>query len=118
MKVVFLPANVKHVQPMDQGIIKNLKHFYRSLLVGNILSGGGNETCPADGSRDHQKLETLLQKFVGGKYSVRRWKRSKNKAGYSASLPNVQTSMGQSETRNHKSTGAKCSLRHEPRTRT
>ncbi|KAK9720319.1 hypothetical protein QE152_g22158 [Popillia japonica] len=75
------------VHPMGQGIIKNLKHFYRSLLVENC--------CPSDGSRDHQKLETLLQKFVGGKYLVRRWKRSKNKAGYSTSLPNVQTSMGQ-----------------------
>lgn len=43
VKVVFFPANMTSVvQPMDQGIIKNLKHFYRSLLVENILSGDGN----------------------------------------------------------------------------
>ncbi|GBN02322.1 hypothetical protein AVEN_228677-1 [Araneus ventricosus] len=27
------------IQPMDQGIIKDLKHFYRRLLVENILIG-------------------------------------------------------------------------------
>lgn len=43
VKVVFFPANMTSVvQPMDQGIIKNLKHFYRNLLVENILSGDGN----------------------------------------------------------------------------
>lgn len=43
VKVVFFPANMTSVvQPMDQGIIKNLKHFYRGLLVENILSGEGN----------------------------------------------------------------------------
>lgn len=40
VKVIFFPANMTSViQPMDQGIIKNLKHFYRRLLVENILSG-------------------------------------------------------------------------------
>ncbi|XP_046400914.1 tigger transposable element-derived protein 4-like [Ischnura elegans] len=43
VKVVFFAANMTSVvQPMDQGIIKNLKHFYRGLLVENILSGEGN----------------------------------------------------------------------------
>ncbi|XP_063230823.1 tigger transposable element-derived protein 4-like [Bacillus rossius redtenbacheri] len=43
VKVVFFPANMTSVvQPMDQGIIKNLKHFYRTLLVENILAGDGN----------------------------------------------------------------------------
>lgn len=43
VKVVFFPPNMTSVvQPMDQGIIKNLKHFYRTLLVENILSGDGN----------------------------------------------------------------------------
>lgn len=40
VKVIFFPANMTSViQPMDQGIIKNLKHFYRRLLVENILTG-------------------------------------------------------------------------------
>ena len=37
--VVFFPPNMTSVvQPMDQGIIKNLKHFYRCLLVQHILT--------------------------------------------------------------------------------
>lgn len=40
VKVVFFPANMTSVvQPMDQGIIKNFKHFYRRLVVQNILTG-------------------------------------------------------------------------------
>lgn len=43
IKVIFFPANMTSViQPMDQGIIKNLKHFYRRLLVQNILIGDDN----------------------------------------------------------------------------
>lgn len=39
VKVIFLPPNMTSVvQPMDQGIIKNLKHFYRCLLVRNLLT--------------------------------------------------------------------------------
>lgn len=38
--VIFFPANMTSVvQPMDQGIIKNLKHLYRRLLVKNVLVG-------------------------------------------------------------------------------
>ncbi|GBN88284.1 hypothetical protein AVEN_257935-1 [Araneus ventricosus] len=37
VKVIFFPANMTSViQPMDQGIIKSLKHFYRRLLVESI----------------------------------------------------------------------------------
>lgn len=40
VKVVFFPPNMTSVvQPMDQGVIKNFKHFYRRLVVQNILSG-------------------------------------------------------------------------------
>ena len=34
IKLIFLPPNT---QPMDQGIIANLKHHYRSLLLQNLL---------------------------------------------------------------------------------
>lgn len=38
--VIWFPPNMTSViQPMDQGVIKNLKHFYRRLLVQNIMSG-------------------------------------------------------------------------------
>lgn len=41
VKVIWFPPNMTSViQPMDQGVIKNLKHFYRRLLVQNILSDG------------------------------------------------------------------------------
>nr|XP_042912886.1 tigger transposable element-derived protein 4-like [Parasteatoda tepidariorum] len=37
--VVFSPPNMTSVvQPMDQGIIKNLKHFYRCLVVQHLLT--------------------------------------------------------------------------------
>ena len=40
IKVVFLPPNMTSVvQPMDMGVIKNFKHFYRQLVVQNILAG-------------------------------------------------------------------------------
>ena len=40
VKVVFFPPNMTSVvQPMDQGVIKNFKYFYRRLVVQNILSG-------------------------------------------------------------------------------
>lgn len=37
--VVFFPPNMTSVvQPMDQGVIKNLKHFYRCLVVQHLLT--------------------------------------------------------------------------------
>lgn len=40
VKVIFLPPNMTSVlQPMDQGVIKNFKHYYRQLVVKNILAG-------------------------------------------------------------------------------
>ncbi|UYV76354.1 hypothetical protein LAZ67_14000142 [Cordylochernes scorpioides] len=40
VEVIFFPANMTSViQPMDKGVIKNLKHFYRRFLVENILTG-------------------------------------------------------------------------------
>lgn len=39
VKVVFFPPNMTSVlQPMDQGVIKNFKHFYRRLVVQKILA--------------------------------------------------------------------------------
>jgi len=38
VKVVFLPKNcTSRLQPMDQGVIRNLKHFYRLRLVRRLL---------------------------------------------------------------------------------
>jgi hypothetical protein len=38
IKIVFLPPNTTSVlQPMDQGIIRNIKHFYRSKIVSRML---------------------------------------------------------------------------------
>lgn len=40
VKVLFFPPNMTSVvQPMDQGVIRNLKHFYWGLVVQKILSG-------------------------------------------------------------------------------
>ena len=40
IKVIFFPANTTSVlQPMDQGVIKNLKHFYRRDVILKILAG-------------------------------------------------------------------------------
>ncbi|UYV68426.1 hypothetical protein LAZ67_5004288 [Cordylochernes scorpioides] len=40
VEVIFFPANTTSViQPMDKGVIKNLKHFYRRFLFENILTG-------------------------------------------------------------------------------
>ena len=37
-KEVFLPPNTtSHTQPMDQGIIANLKHHYRSILLKQLI---------------------------------------------------------------------------------
>lgn len=39
IKVVFLPANTtSHLQPLDAGIIKNEKHFYRKCIVKRSLA--------------------------------------------------------------------------------
>lgn len=39
VKVVFLPANTtSHLQPLDAGIIKNVKHFYRKCIVKRSLA--------------------------------------------------------------------------------
>lgn len=39
IKIIFFPPNMTSiVQPMDQGIIKNLKHYYRQKIVLKILS--------------------------------------------------------------------------------
>lgn len=39
VRVIFFPPNMTSVvQPMDQGVIKNLKHFYRCLVVRHLLT--------------------------------------------------------------------------------
>lgn len=44
IKVVFFPPNMtSHVQPMDMGIIKNLKHFYRKKVVLHLLAAQDSE---------------------------------------------------------------------------
>jgi hypothetical protein len=49
VEVVFLPPNTtSSVQPLDQGIIKNIKHFYRKSLLQRIVSSidsGTKETA-------------------------------------------------------------------------
>ena len=38
IKLVFLPTNIiNKSQPMDQGVIENLKHFYRKKLIRKML---------------------------------------------------------------------------------
>lgn len=45
IKVIFFPPNMTSViQPMDQGIIKNLKHFYRKQIVMNLLASINRNT--------------------------------------------------------------------------
>ena len=45
VKVIFFPANMTSVvQSIDQGIIKDFKHFHRRLLVQNLLSGSFFDT--------------------------------------------------------------------------
>ena len=46
VKVIFFPPNMTSVvQPTEEAIIKNFKHFYRRLLVQNLLSGSFFDTC-------------------------------------------------------------------------
>lgn len=45
VKVVFFPPNMTSVlQPMDQGVIKNFKHYYRRLVVQKFLAGENIDT--------------------------------------------------------------------------
>ena len=40
MKVIFFPANMTSVlQPVDQGVIKTFKHYYRREVFLRILAG-------------------------------------------------------------------------------
>lgn len=48
VKVVFLPANTtSHLQPLDAGIIKNVKHFYRKCIVKRSLASVERGQQPA-----------------------------------------------------------------------
>ncbi|KAH8009840.1 hypothetical protein HPB51_020188 [Rhipicephalus microplus] len=48
VKVVFLPANTtSHLQPLDTGIIKNVKHFYRKCIVKRSLASVERGQQPA-----------------------------------------------------------------------
>lgn len=39
IKLIFLPPNITAIcQPMDQGVIKNIKHFYKQLLLIKIIN--------------------------------------------------------------------------------
>ncbi|KAH7952511.1 hypothetical protein HPB52_023846 [Rhipicephalus sanguineus] len=53
LRVVFLPANTtSHLQPLDAGIINNVKHFYRKCIVRRFLA------CVSHGD-DPRKLSLL-----------------------------------------------------------
>lgn len=57
IKVLFLPPNMtSHVEPMDMGIIKNLKHFYCKKVVLHLLAAQG---ISAPGNPKKTKLDVL-----------------------------------------------------------
>ena len=48
LKVTFFPANTtSKLQPLDQGIIKNFKHFYKKCLLTHVLSQVNGEKTPS-----------------------------------------------------------------------
>jgi hypothetical protein len=49
IKIVFLPPNITSIcQPLDQGIIKNFKTWYRALILKHILARMDEATCAED----------------------------------------------------------------------
>ncbi|UYV72296.1 hypothetical protein LAZ67_9002504 [Cordylochernes scorpioides] len=52
---------MENVEPMDKGVIKNLKHFYRRFLVENILTG------------DSEALKIKLDVLQGSRLCKKAW---------------------------------------------
>jgi len=49
IKVLYFPPNMTSlVQPMDQGVIKNLKYFYRKIIIVKILAAMESNSPYAD----------------------------------------------------------------------
>lgn len=60
IKIIFLPPNTTSVcQPLDQGIIRNFKTFYRSLIVKDILLKMDSIQSTAELSKSIDLLEAI-----------------------------------------------------------
>lgn len=60
IKIIFLPPNTTSVcQPLDQGIIRNFKFYYRDLIVNHILSKIDFAQSASDLSKSINILESL-----------------------------------------------------------
>lgn len=60
IKIIFLPPNTTSVcQPMDQGIIKNFKFFYRGLILKHVLSKMDNISSASQLSKSINVLEAI-----------------------------------------------------------
>ncbi|KAG0410301.1 hypothetical protein HPB47_012566 [Ixodes persulcatus] len=60
LKVVFLPANTtSHLQPLDAGIIKNVKHLYRKCIVQRFLARVSDpDPCMTDDDDMNKELRS------------------------------------------------------------
>ena len=64
IKLVFLPANTTSIlQPLDQGIIQNLKLHYRKLLLRRVLSHI-NDNIPQKQSLDPQEYACIDEEIL------------------------------------------------------
>ncbi|KAK3931760.1 Tigger transposable element-derived protein 4 [Frankliniella fusca] len=71
VKLVFFPKNTtSKLQPMDQGVIKNVKHHYRVRLVTRLLNFIGRDNV--------QKKDMYINLLQGLHYLVWAWNQVKN----------------------------------------
>lgn len=60
VKIIFLPPNVTSIcQPLDQGIIRNFKFYYRNLILKHILSEINSGKKASEISKSINVLEAL-----------------------------------------------------------